>query len=322
MIAKKRAIPLRIQIDEALLRRLPENHPKRLAVKEDLSKRKVGFNGEENVDFHLKFLNQNDYTTFHDLRLQNGQGYFQIDTLLLSPKFALIIEVKNLYGTLFFDKHFNQMIRIANNKEEGFPNPIMQVARQKMQLQKWIAEHHLPNIPIEYLVAINDSRTLIKTDKENSDILEIVCHADHMINRIANIQEKIPKVKYKPNELQKLTHLLIGKHSPKTEDISQLYGINKDELITGVQCPDCKIIPMERQSGKWYCRACEFNSKDAHIQAVEDYFLLVNSTITNPQLRWFLHIPSKHLASKLLVSLNLPHIGVGRGRIYSKAPHK
>ncbi|WP_254052799.1 nuclease-related domain-containing protein [Bacillus sp. V59.32b] len=305
-----------------MLRRLLQNHPKRIAVKEDLSKRKVGFQGEENVDFHLKFLAPNYYSIFHDLRLQNGQGHFQIDTLLLSRKFALIIEVKNLYGTLFFDKHFNQMIRIANNKEEGFPNPVMQVARQKMQLQKWMAEQHLPTIPIEYLVAINDSRTLIKTDNENSDILEVVCHADHLINRIATIQEKITKEKYKPNEVRTLTNLLIAKHKPRSEDIKQLYGIHKTELITGVQCPICKISAMERKSGKWYCKACQAKSKDAHYQAIEDYFLLINPTITNPQLRWFLNISSKYVASKLLSTLNLPFTGEGKGRVYFQAPLK
>jgi hypothetical protein len=321
LIAKTRTVPLRIQIDEALLRRLPKNHPKRPVVKEDLWKRSAGYSGEENLDYHLKFLNSSTtYTVFHDIRLRNGQNYFQIDTLLLSSTFILIIEVKNLYGTLFFDKNFNQLIRTLNNKEEGFPNPISQVSRQQIQLENWVANHQFPKVPIDYLIAINDSRTIIKTDMENSWILEKVCHTEHIINKIAQVEKLYLEEKFTPKDSQKMSSLLIKKHTNKHEDISQLYGINKEQLITGVQCQACNSIPMERQYGTWYCQACNSHSKDAHIQTMQDYFLLFNSTITNPQLRQFLHIPSKYTASRILASLNLLSSGKGKGRVYSQPP--
>lgn len=47
---------------------------------------------------------------------------FQMDSLNISRDFALIVEVKNISG--YFDRTFNQLIRIANDKEEGFPDSI------------------------------------------------------------------------------------------------------------------------------------------------------------------------------------------------------
>lgn len=69
MIIKERKVPLSIQTREALLRRLPPNHPKRPEIKEDLKIAQAGYNGELNLDYHLAFLPEKDYRIFHDLRL-------------------------------------------------------------------------------------------------------------------------------------------------------------------------------------------------------------------------------------------------------------
>jgi hypothetical protein len=59
LIVKPRTIPLRIKICEAILRRLPNNHPKQDFIKEDLAKRRAGYYGEQALDYHLEFLDKN-----------------------------------------------------------------------------------------------------------------------------------------------------------------------------------------------------------------------------------------------------------------------
>ncbi|MEW9669496.1 nuclease-related domain-containing protein [Ammoniphilus sp. 3BR4] len=132
MIKKPRTIPLIILMEEALLRRLPLNHPKREEILRNLEKRWTGYRGEQNLDYHLSFLPEKDYSLFQDLRLIQAKQTCQLDTLILSPHFALIIESKNIYGTLFFDQHSRQLIRTnKKQEEEGFPDPIMQAKRHK-----------------------------------------------------------------------------------------------------------------------------------------------------------------------------------------------
>lgn len=209
------------------------------------------------------------------------------------------------------------MIRYANNKEEGFSNPITQVTRQRILLQQWAQHHDLPHIPVEYLVAINDPRTIIQSDSGNSEIYERICHTDHLLNKIMNFEKSYSEVILQPVKMKKFTQLLLLEHTSQGDDIFQRFGIDKRELITGVKCPVCFSVPMVRKHGKWLCNSCQSASKDAHVQAIHDYFLLNKPTITNSELRKYLRISSKYTASRLLNALNLQSSGKGKGTIYS-----
>ncbi|MFE5428411.1 nuclease-related domain-containing protein [Peribacillus simplex] len=137
MIVKERKVPLSILKLRALAHRLPQSHPKIPSIMNELKKREAGFKGESAIDFPLSFLEPKNYFIFHDLRLQDQSRFFQMDTLLVSKKFALIIEVKNIAGSIYFDPHFNQLIRKKEGKETAFPDPIIQVSRQESQLKNW-----------------------------------------------------------------------------------------------------------------------------------------------------------------------------------------
>lgn len=134
MIVKKRQLPLMILKLQSLLRRLPKNHPKIPYIEENLAKKMAGYRGEHSIDYPLSFLTFQNYFILHDLRLPHNDYFFQIDTLLISPKFILMLEVKNIAGKLFFDQEFHQLVRTLNDKEEVFPDPILQVKRHETQL--------------------------------------------------------------------------------------------------------------------------------------------------------------------------------------------
>jgi hypothetical protein len=115
----------------------------------DLKIREAGYKGECSIDFPLSFLEPKSYFTFDDLRMQDQSRFFQLDTLLISKKFALIIEVKNMEGSLYFDPHFNQLTRMIEGKETAFPDPkIMQGSRQESQLTNWFLKNGFPSLPI------------------------------------------------------------------------------------------------------------------------------------------------------------------------------
>ncbi len=139
----ERKLPLRLQQEEALARRIHKAHPLLPKILKSIGARKAGYRGEQNIDYHLTFLPQNKYTILRDLQLTD-QYPFQMDTVLLSPQLIFVIETKNITGTLFFDKNSNQMIRTIDNVEEGFPNPLLQVQRQTHQLKNWLLQHKLP----------------------------------------------------------------------------------------------------------------------------------------------------------------------------------
>lgn len=317
MIVKERTIPLRIQQIKALLRRLPKDHRKRPQIEEDLAKREAGFRGEQSLDYHLKFLNHKEYYILHDLRLHHSVP-FQIDTLILSPNFFLIIEVKNISGTLIFEKYSKQLIRLIEGNEEGFPNPLTQVQRQQQRLKEWMDHQKLLPVPIEYLVVVSKSSTILKTSNGNYHIYNRVLHADHLEEKVKELEAIYDKPILEKKQIQEITDLLMKNNFPITDNILQQYGIDPSELIKGVQCPNCNSYPMVRKFSTWYCSLCKFTSKKAHIQALNDYFLLINSSISNRAFREFLLISSRSIASKLLASMNLPFSGTNKGRIYHR----
>jgi len=65
-MVKEKQITIRIQTLEALLRRIPSDHPKRVLIENEYSKRMAGYKGEKSLDYYLSFLGE-DYYIFHDL---------------------------------------------------------------------------------------------------------------------------------------------------------------------------------------------------------------------------------------------------------------
>ena len=316
-MTQERKPPLRLLQEEALAGRISKTHPLLPKILNSIGARKGGYRGEQDIDYHLTFLPQNKYTILRGLRLID-QFPFQIDTVLLSTQLIFAIETKNISGTLFFDKNSNQMIRKINDVEEGFPNPLLQVQRQTHQLKNWLLQHKFPPIPIEYLVTISQPKTILKSNQPQ--IFNKIFHTDHVVDKIISIEKGYPSHIVDEKGIRKISKMLIKEDTSSSNNILASWGISPQEIITGVACPACHRIPMIRLFSTWYCPSCKEESKDAHIQALKDYFLLMGSTITNKQCREFLHIPSRRTSEQLLKSMNLTKVGSTKGIYYTEGP--
>jgi len=316
MIKKERKIPIKLVKLEALDRRISSTHPKKPMISEELARRRAGYNGEKSVDYHLSFLEDKKYHILHDLRLQNIRGqHFQIDTFLSTPKFISIIDIKNISGTILFDHHFHQLIQQNGDIERAYQDPISQVKRHKLQLKEWLNHYKFPDIPILPRVVISNSSTIIK-EIGNSKDSQMITKAVHINFEIGKFDKMYTKEKLTVKEWTKLSKLLIKKHTPEEYDVLETFNINKSELLTGVHCPECSALPMKRIYGKWACPSCQYTSRTAHITALRDYALIIGTTISNQGIREFLQLPSKNIVNYIAKSMNLPHTGVGKARIY------
>lgn len=316
MIKKEQEIPVKLLKMEALLRRLLPHHPKWSIIEKDYIKIRAGYNGEKSLSYHLDYLPKKEFQLLYDVRLCNEEKYFQIDSLILSTRFALILEVKNFYGTLLLDSTFNQLIRISENKEEGFPNPIAQAHRQQLELKKWQEKHKLSPLPIEYLVVISNPSTILKTNSTNHGVPQKIIHIQYLLEHVRCLQKQYSREYINHSYLKKWIKTIIKSHTPLRFDPLQYYKLNENEIIKGVFCKECNAVPMKRIHGTWLCNKCKKKDKHAHIQALEDYFQLMSSSITNHQFRDFFYIESIQTASRLLHELNLPYTGMNKGRVY------
>lgn len=316
MIVKTHEIPRIILQLEALLKRLPQNHPKIPQITEDLSKRNAGFKGELAIEYPLSFLDEKEYSIFHDLRLKTKKHYFQLDTLILTSKVAIILEVKNYSGTIHFDPEFKQLIQTKDGIEKGYPYPLTQLERHESQLKEWLLQHKLKQINITSLVVISNSFTIIRTSPEERYLYQKIIHKEELptkIRMLVNSQQNPP---LEEKELKKISRILLKQHTERDSSILEQYQIVPKELIKGAICKKCGSLPLVRIKANWLCTACNSKDKLAHIRALNDYKLLMKPTITNRELRNFLEINSIAMANRLLQAMNLKYCGDKKGRIY------
>lgn len=316
MIVKNRDIPIYLMQLQSLDRRLPPEHSRKEKVEVARIKELTGLNGEKKVDFQLSFLDETSYQILHQLRLQDNQGYFQIDSLIVHKNFFLILEIKNWFGKILFSAN-GQVTRVnEQEQEEGFPNPILQAKLQQHRFQKWLHKHHHTNLPIIFFVVIANPRTIIKQASKEEVIPQNVIHNNQLLFEIKKLEERYSVSYLSSKQIQTITQLLKKAHVPRYEDVLKKFKIDKDELIKGISCPKCQVIGMTRIYNKWLCPFCQHESYDAHIEAINDYLLLINNKVTNRQMREFLLVDSPSVIKYLLKKESHSYYGNTKARYY------
>lgn len=176
-------------------------------------------------------------------------------------------------------------------------------------------ENRIKPCPIEYLIAIGKPSTIIKTNPGKEQIFERVLHAEHVPDKIKELEANYKERCISPYLMQKMSQLVQQQEKSPSIDIFEKYEIHPSEILQGVICPSCKTPPMKRIHSNWYCLKCGTTSKNAHEQAILDYLYLYDS-MTNKQCREFLSIQSINVCSSLLKNMNLPSIGQGKTKLY------
>jgi ribosomal protein L37AE/L43A len=318
MWVKELSIPIHALQGEALLRRLPNNHPKRPEIEKDVRMLMKGYYGEKNFSHYLSFLPEEKYYIFQGLRLSDKKE-FQMDTLILSQNFILIAEVKNINGTIKINKDTKQMTREYENNVDGLQNPILQVERHETQFKNWLLKRKIPKIPIETLAIISKTTTIVDTTDGDPEVYKKLLYAESFLPKIKELENKYTTPVMSKNKLLPLTQLLLNSHINHFLDIQHKYGISRSEIKNRGQCPICKSFEVNYISANWCCSSCKFQSKTSYIPALTDYSLLINQAITRKECKEFLQIKS-HQAKYLLSSMNLPSIGSKRGTVYILSP--
>lgn len=314
MIEKDRSYPLRLIMYEALMERILKNHPKIPLIEQDYKAWRAGYRGELQTDYRLSFLPEKNFFIFRDLRLADGQWHFQMDTLILTLRYILLIETKNYSGTLFFDKDSEQIIQTKDEKDKSYDNPLIQVRMQAWHLKRWLQHHKFNVPPIFHFVVISNPSTIIKTNDRSLN--KLVVKGDVLLNRVLQIDEINSNAVIPEKEARKLSKLLIKKHTPHHPDILKTYSLTQADLQSGVQCPSCFSFGMQREKWIWSCPVCAHKSKTAHYKTIKDFFLLINPTLSNATFRDFSKGSSMRAATNILSSMDLPYTGSKKGRIY------
>lgn len=303
MIVKPREFPIHARKLQALLRRTSQDHPQYTFIKDALGRSLAGYRGELQVDYQLSHIPDEDYHIFLDLRLLGRQSYFQIDTLLLSKKLIITLEIKNMSGTLLFDQNIHQLIRVKDGEEEGFADPLSQIYRHKKELEYWLGKNRLPFLPITSLVVISNPYTIIKSTGSTKSIIP----REYLLQKISQIEYSYQKEILSEKELRKISRHFIKQNTPNLDPILNRFDIKPIDLSKGVHCPSCNYLPLQKTYGSWFCPSCKTYSKTAHLQSLEDYFFLFGQSMTNAEAKEFLRIEKAYTVTRILQNLNLSY---------------
>ncbi|NLP52791.1 nuclease-related domain-containing protein [Bacillus sp. RO1] len=320
MIVKEREYPVNILFLQAIERRLDEDHPSMPRVKELIAKQFKGYKGESAINYPLSILPNQDYHILHSVSLQFQNQNFHIDTLLLSANFISLLEVKNMGGTIYFDRKFNQLTQTYMGNVKNYQCPITQVSNQERLLKQWIEQFDFPRIPLNSFVVISNPSCIIQVDPGDKSTNQKVIHGHFLPTKIEQQQTISNKQILSTKEIHNLARAIIKHHKVKPTLTLKQVNIKPNELLLGVQCSSCLAIPMYRTHTFWCCPKCYNKSKDAHIPALRDYCLLFNETISNKEAREFLCVPSTNVMKRILTSMGLQTVGNTRSIKYNLCP--
>lgn len=314
MIIKEVTESPKIEQLRLILKRYSLEMTVRREMENELARSMAGFKGEQSLQYHLNLLPNEDCLIIHDLRIPHGNYHFQLDILILTSAFFLIIEVKNMAGTLIFDREFHQLHRILNNIEETFPDPISQLYRQTFLLREWLNRNHYPDIPVESIVIISNPNTSIKSTPSEKPLT--VTHSSNLLPTFHTYQKNHQHKFFSRKELKKISRQLLKQHATSLPDLYQQFSIKKEDIIKGVRCDECDNISMVRLKRKWFCTQCGQTSKSAHVDSLKEYARLISPTITTRECCEFLQVHSQDCVKYLLSSLQLPTSQLKRKNVY------
>lgn len=160
------------------------------------------------------------------------------------------------------------------------------------------------------------SSTEIKIAQGYHEAEKKICKACNLLKKIEELEKYYNKDRVDQKTIGKIKRLLLSKHTPYRSDFLGSLGINKSDILPGVCCSNCLYMPMDYKKNKWICPVCLKISKEGSSEAINDFFLLINTTITNSELREFLQLPTRRASSYQLELLNLPSTGTKKGRVY------
>ncbi len=317
---EKEILPPKLLLQaEAVEGRLPENHRSIPGIKMKIKSLRSGYNGEKAMNYYLQQIPNQKYHIFHDLRLPYGNGFFQIDAFLLSEKLNLILEGKNHSGTLHIEK--NQMIQVFNGNREVYENPISQANRHKLLLNYFLEQYQIPPIPTEFFVVVSKPSTEVIISPDYSEAYKRIYKVGDLLEIIEATQKKYKRNILSQQTIENIIRILLNSHTPNEYDILEMFAVDPLDILTGVHCPNCLHLPMIFNRMNWICPHCHFVSHDAYLKAINDYFLIYNTTISNAELCRFLHIPSPRTATYIFSLLNFPCTGTRKHRIYHNPNH-
>ncbi|MGG0670994.1 nuclease-related domain-containing protein [Lederbergia citrisecunda] len=296
----------------ALEKRLRKDDRNRQRIKEKLYNLEAGYGGECQYDKYLtEFKPRYPHAILHDVTLIYDNIYFQMDSLLITPSFIMISEVKNIAEKIIVKSNPLQFIKeYTSGQRIPLRSPIAEVERKIHLLGNWLLERNI-TIPVRGLVAFAYNNEMQIEEKPDIEIMFTYEVSAYLRSLVIN-KEILGR-----NEIRSLAYEIYKNHREFNPfPLARRFDIHSAEIIPGVICRECGRVDMKWQNRNWQCNSCGRIGKDEHESAIEDWFMLIKTTLTNREFRYFAQLECRHVAKHLLGKAPTRLVGRGRNAHY------
>ena len=205
-------------------------------IERDMKLLAYGIVGEESVAFELN----NSYLpiiVLHDLRLEHGGLTAQIDYLIITTKFCLVVECKNLFGNLEVNSRGEFIRELEFNgkrKKEGIYSPITQNARHmemikllrlankrnplmRVALEKSFGELH------KSVIVLANPKTVINLKRAPKEIKDQIIRGDQLIAHIKKLLRENKDLASSEKDMYEMADFFVGLHKENPVDYTAKY---------------------------------------------------------------------------------------------------
>lgn len=209
---------------------------KKKLIDRDILLLKAGISGEKNVYYELKnsFI---PMICLHDLRIEEDGYVAQLDFVVITNKYIMILETKKLNGDILINESGDFIRSIKNNhgkvvKKEGIYSPIAQNDRHVRILENMLIKNKIiKKCPVISGVVIANPKSIVNKSKATRKIKEEIFRYDQ-VTEILNKRLKVDnKFIMLDNTIINIAEFLISSNTNVDIDYNRKYSLIDEDFI-------------------------------------------------------------------------------------------
>lgn len=306
MLCLPRGQSYRIAVCHAMLRRAVLSGEEEARVRDQMWRLERGMDGEQRADRFWEEMRLSErYRLFHNFETVGSSGYtHQMDTVFISARFVLILELKHIGGEIAYDQSKHQLLKKQHGNIQALGDPFYQVSRHEGWFETFLWDIGVRNLPIISAVVVTTTSSILRDMPKQFHVFKL----EGLRFKLNQWFSEYPAV-LNEQVLAFMGEELMKRHKP----LKWRFPIENLQLRKGALCK-CGL-QMSYLNGVFNCK-CGAKCRDGFVRGLEDYRLLVDEWITNKEFRGFFALHDPAMASKILNRLGLSYVGVTKSRRY------
>ncbi|MEK5040830.1 nuclease-related domain-containing protein [Sporosarcina sp. FSL K6-3457] len=273
----------------------------------------AGYSGECNADAYIERTQfPQMMKVFTDVHLSTSPKFtFQIDTLVITERYVLIVEVKNLKDTVRFvpnPPHLEQVLKTGD--EVVLDCPVHQIESNKSNLDEWFRQRGIHLKTLGLLVLANPNTKVIDAPDDFPIIYKK--QIPFYLQKLQPFERILTS-----SQIETITRqMIVEQQQFNPFPLCSFYHISPSDLRKGLLCPDCHGQLRQKNRETWYCPSCSKKADDPYNEAIQDWFMLVKNSMNNEECRNFLRLKNGNAACYVLSKSNLVKKGKFKTAFY------